>query len=371
MRSAISSAARPSRGPPAVSATYSIQTPARCRPRSRSPSIPKSSTPSPMPQAAQPGWAATNPQRRARVMFKFLDLVAEGYGQPRQAAFLRARQSACRRARRHPARRRGGRIRLRHPASVEGRVHRECRPRHRSLFHAAAARRGRRHHAVQFPGHDPAVEMRAGDRLRQCLHPQAVGARSVGADAHRRVVPRGRPAAGHPQCRQRRQGSGRHAAQRRAREGDRLRRLLGDRGVHLFDRLRQRQARAVLRRRQEPHDRDAGRRHGSGGRRADRRRLRFGWRALHGGFGRGAGRQEDRRHPGRETDPARRKPQDRPLLRRQGRLRPDGHARQLLDKVRGYIDDRRQGRRQARRRRARIQIAGLRERQFHRRLPVR
>src|SRR5580693_7093843 len=26
-------------------------------------------------QAAQPGWAATNPQRRARVLFKFLELV--------------------------------------------------------------------------------------------------------------------------------------------------------------------------------------------------------------------------------------------------------------------------------------------------------
>src|SRR6187399_3368500 len=28
-------------------------------------------------EAAQPGWAATNPQRRARVMFKFLELVAK------------------------------------------------------------------------------------------------------------------------------------------------------------------------------------------------------------------------------------------------------------------------------------------------------
>src|SRR2546423_1358839 len=27
-------------------------------------------------EKAQPGWAATNPQRRARVLFKFLDLVA-------------------------------------------------------------------------------------------------------------------------------------------------------------------------------------------------------------------------------------------------------------------------------------------------------
>ena len=61
------------------------------------------------------------------------------------------------------------------------------------------------------------------------------------------------------------------------------------------DRLRARQARAVLRRRQEPHDRDAGRRHGPGGRCADRRRLRLGRRALHGDLGRGAGRQEDRR----------------------------------------------------------------------------
>ena len=26
-------------------------------------------------QGAQPGWAATNPQRRARVMFKFLELI--------------------------------------------------------------------------------------------------------------------------------------------------------------------------------------------------------------------------------------------------------------------------------------------------------
>src|SRR6185437_3809037 len=29
--------------------------------------------------AAQPGWAATNPQRRARVMFKFLELIQGEY----------------------------------------------------------------------------------------------------------------------------------------------------------------------------------------------------------------------------------------------------------------------------------------------------
>ena len=55
-------------------------------------------------------------------------------------------------------------------------------------------------------------------------------------------------------------------------------------------RLRPRETRAVLRRRQEPHGGDAGRRHGPGGRCAHRRRLRLGRRALHGGLGGGAGR---------------------------------------------------------------------------------
>ncbi len=54
-------------------------------------------------------------------------------------------------------------------------------------------------------------------------------------------------------------------------------------------RLRQRQTGAVLRRRQEPHDRDARCRHGPGGRRAGRRRLWRGGRTLHGDLGRGAG----------------------------------------------------------------------------------
>ena len=78
-------------------------------------------------------------------------------------------------------------------------------------------------------------------------------------------------------------------------QGHRLRRLDADRALHLFARLRGRQARAVLRRRQEPHDHHARRRHGPDGRRADRRRLRLGRRALHGDLGRRAGRQGHRR----------------------------------------------------------------------------
>ncbi len=106
----------------------------------------------------------------------------------------------------------------------------------------------------------------------------------------------------------------------------------------LFARHRPRQARAMFRRRQEPHDRDARCRHGQGRRCADRRRLRLGRRALHGDLGRGAGGRGDRRCAGGKTHPARRetegrayRPTARPIT---GRSSP----RQHLDKVKGYID---------------------------------
>ena len=123
-----------------------------------------------------------------------------------------------------------------------------------------------------------------------------------------------------------------------------------DRRIHLFNRHRARQTRAMFRRRQEPHDRDARRRHGSGGRCADRRRLWLGRRALHGGLGRGPGRQEDGGHADRKAHSARRGPQDRAVDRHAGRLRPDGDARTSQQSAR-LCRYRRQGRRQARGRR--------------------
>ena len=315
MRSAISSAARPCKGTSGrhgdvfnpntgeVQAKVALRQQGRGRKgdrqrRGRVPGLGRHQSAAPRPRHVQvPG---ADPGRIRR---------------PRAAALLRARQDLRRLQGRHPARPRSGGVRLRHPAPDEGRVHRGRRPGHRPLFGAPAARRGRRHHAVQFPGHDPAVEVRARHRLRQHLHPQAVGARPVGADPHRRAVHQGRTAGRRAQRRQRRQGGGRRAAHRCARQGDRLRRLVRHRAVHLFDRHVARQTRAVLRRRQEPHDRDAGRRHRPGGRCADRRGLRLGRRALHGDLGRGAGRQEDRRRSGREADPAGREPQGRPLHR--------------------------------------------------------
>ena len=112
-------------------------------------------------KAAQPAWAATNPQRRARVLMKFLELanrdndkladclarehgktVADAKGDIQRG--LEVVEFACG-----------------IPHLHEGRVHRGRRPRHRHLLHAPAAGRGGRHHAVQLPGHDPAVEVRA------------------------------------------------------------------------------------------------------------------------------------------------------------------------------------------------------------------
>ena len=99
-----------------------------------------------------------------------------------------------------------------------------------------------------------------------------------------------------------------------------------------------RQARAVLRRRQEPYGGHARRRHGPDGRRADRRRLRLGRRALHGDLGRGAGRPEDRRRARPPPHPPRRSAQDRPVDRRRRRFRPARHQGRAREGASGYVD---------------------------------
>ncbi len=90
--------------------------------------------------AAFPGWAATPPLRRARVMFKFKELVE---GMPDELAALITAEHGkvlSRRDRRGDARARGGRVRLRHPAAAEGRVQRAGRHRHRHVLDPPAAR---------------------------------------------------------------------------------------------------------------------------------------------------------------------------------------------------------------------------------------
>ena len=113
-------------------------------------------------KAAQPAWAATNPQRRARVMMKFYDLIAKHID---ELADILAREHGKTIADAKGDIQRGVEVlefSFGVPAPDEGRVHRRRRPRHRRLFDAPAARRRRRHHAVQLPRHDPAVEARPG-----------------------------------------------------------------------------------------------------------------------------------------------------------------------------------------------------------------
>ena len=88
------------------------------------------------------------------------------HGRVGRNAVGRAWQDACRREGRACARHRGGGIRLRHPAAVEGRVFRRRGGRHRQLRGPPAGRRGGRHHAVQLPGHGAALDVSGVDRLR-------------------------------------------------------------------------------------------------------------------------------------------------------------------------------------------------------------
>ncbi len=130
-------------------------------------------------QAAFPAWAATPPLRRARVMFKFKELIERDLDKLAAPDLQRARQGRVGRARRSHPRPRSGRVRLRHSASAQGRIQRAGRHRRRQLLDAPAARRVRRHHAVQLPGDGADVDVPDRHRLRQHLRPQALRARSV------------------------------------------------------------------------------------------------------------------------------------------------------------------------------------------------
>ena len=83
---------------------------------------------------------------------------------------------------------RGGGVRLRDPPTPQGEFSEDVS----SGVDASSMRqplgRGGRHHPVQLPGHGPDVDVPGGHRLRELLHPQAVGTRSVALAADRRPV---------------------------------------------------------------------------------------------------------------------------------------------------------------------------------------
>ncbi len=110
-------------------------------------------------------------------------------------------------------------------------------------------------------------------------------------------------------------------------------------------------------RRQEPRHRHARRRSRPGGERPLGRRLRLGGRALHGAAGGGAGGRADRRCPAREADSRDRGPARRHLDRRRGALRPGGQRR-TQGQGRGLDPDRRRRRRRTGGRRPRLPAPG-------------
>ncbi len=99
-------------------------------------------------QAAQPGWAATNPQRRARVMFKFLELVQKEYDS--LAKLLSSEHGKTVPDARGDIQRGLEVVEFACgiPTFAQRRLHRGCRSRHRSLFRAPTAWRGGGYYTV-------------------------------------------------------------------------------------------------------------------------------------------------------------------------------------------------------------------------------
>ena len=185
------------------------------------------------------------------------------------------------------------------PHLMKGGFSEQVCDRRRRLPDPPAARRRGRHHAVQLPGHGADVDVRQRHRLRQHVHPQAVGEGPVG---RRCSWPSCCSEAGVPDGVFNVVQGDKVAVDRHPRapghRGRQLRRLDADRQVHLRDRHAQRQARPGAGRRQEPHGRAARRRHRHGRRRRGLGRLRLGRRAVHGHL-RGRRRRRRRRPAGR------------------------------------------------------------------------
>ncbi len=139
----------------------------------------------------------------------------------------------------------------------------------------------------------------------------------------------------------------------------RFRRLDPDRGLYLRTRIGERQAGAMFRRGQEPHDHHARRRHGSGRRCAGRGRVRRGRRTLHGDFGGCSRGRRHRRPSDRQAGSSGRGAEGRALYlrrRRRFRSRRDGGGQEEHPRT----DPIRQGRgRRGRRGRQRHERAGL------------
>ena len=311
---------------------------------------------------AFPAWSRTPPLTRARVMFKYKELldrnrdklagmIGSEHGKVLSDATgevtrgIEVVEFACG-----------------IPHLLKGEFTENVGTRHRQLLDAPAARRVRRHHALQLPGDGADVDVPGRDRLRQHLHLEAV------ASAIRRRRSSSRSCstqAGLPEGVFNVVNGDKEAVDaileppgHRRRSASSARRRSPNTSIDT--RHGARQARPGARRRQEPHAGDARRRHGPGGRRLDGRRLRLGRRALHGDLGRRR-RRQGRRCADRQLVPRVREAQGRPGTDPEAEMGPLV-TKQHLRQGDGLHRSRHQGRREARRRRPRLQAARLRER---------
>ena len=304
-------------------------------------------------RAALPAWAATPPLQRARVLFRFKALLEAHTDELAALITQRARQGACRCARRSHARHRGRRVRLRHPASAEGRVlataSAAASTAGRCASRSACAPASRR---STFPAMVPMwmfpIAIACGNTF--VLKPSEKD--PVVRAAARGTADRSRAAAGRIQRGQRRSRSGRRAAHGSRRGGGELRRLDAGRASTSTRRLAQHGKRVQALGGAKNHMvvmPDADPEHAAQA--LDGRGLWLGRRALHGDLGRRRGRRRGR--------PAGRDAATAIAALKIGAGTRDGVemgplvTREHLERVRGYVDARRAGRREAGRRRPR------------------
>ncbi len=149
---------------PPSGATSSTRPRRRCWRACPSPRRPRSMPPWPRRKEAFKTWKQ-DAHRRARPHLPEVPAAdPREHGRAGRHPHGRAGQDPARRRGRRVPRPRSGRARGRHRQPAAGRAGQQRGQRRRHLHAAAAAGRVRRHHAVQLPGDDPAVDVPDGDR---------------------------------------------------------------------------------------------------------------------------------------------------------------------------------------------------------------
>ena len=189
---------------------------------------------------AAPGWGATPPIQRARVIFAFKELV-ESRKEDLARVITREHGKVLSDALGSVSR---GMEVLEFacgiPHLLRGDFTQSVGTGVDSFSSRQPPRRGRRHHALQLPGHGADVDVPGRHRLRQHVHPQAVGEGPHGRDDARRMAQGGRLPRRRVQRRPRRQGGGGRDPRPPGHRRGELRGLHAHRRVRLSHRLRSR-----------------------------------------------------------------------------------------------------------------------------------